>query len=111
MLTKVFACGVGFPVRTKDGSGVELNPFKNPRADSFSLYMNVVGDILLKNLLPKKKNLAIINHIEEIRESWLSSATYEQVQHKNVDGNNKKVERVFLDLDADKGENLNSKYA
>lgn len=111
MLTKVFACGVGFPVRTKDGSGVELNPFKNPRADSFSLYMNVVGDILLKNLLPKKKNLAIINHIEEIREAWLSSATYEQVQHKNVDGNNKKVERIFLDLDAEKGENLNSKYA
>ncbi len=77
VLTKVFACGVGFPVRTKDGSGVELNPFKNPRADSFSLYMNVVGDILLKNLLPKKKNLSIINHIEEIKEAWLSSATYE----------------------------------
>jgi len=56
VLTKVFACGIGYPVRTKDGSGnAEQNPFKNPRADSFSLYMNVVGDILLKNLLPKTK--------------------------------------------------------
>jgi hypothetical protein len=63
---------VGYPVRTKDGSGVELNPFKNPRADSFSLYMNIVGDILLKNLLPKKKILAIANHIETIKESWLT---------------------------------------
>ena len=41
VLTKVFACGVGFPVRTKDGSGVELNPFKNPRADQ------PVKDVLL----------------------------------------------------------------
>lgn len=55
VLTKVFACGVGYPVRTKDGTGVQLEPFKNPRADSFSLYMNFVGDVLLKNLLPKTK--------------------------------------------------------
>lgn len=57
VLTKVFACGVGYPVKTKDGGNTfELKPFtKNPRADSFSLYMNVVGDILLKNLLPKTK--------------------------------------------------------
>lgn len=55
VLTKVFACGVGYPVRTKDGVGTELNPFKNPRADAFSLYMNVVGDILLKSLVPKQK--------------------------------------------------------
>jgi len=59
-------------VRTKDGSGVDLNPFKNPRADSFSLYMNVVGDILLKNLLPKKKITANNNHIEIIKEVWLT---------------------------------------
>jgi hypothetical protein len=25
----------------------------NPRADSFSLYMNFVGDAILKSLLPK----------------------------------------------------------
>jgi hypothetical protein len=79
VLTKVFACGVGFPVRTKDGCSINLNPFKNPRADSFSLYMNIVGDILLKNLLPKKKILASLNHVEVIKEAWLSSATYEQV--------------------------------
>jgi hypothetical protein len=30
---------------------------QNPRADSFSLYMNIVGDILLKNLLPKEKKI------------------------------------------------------
>lgn len=107
----MFACGVGYPVRTKDGSGIELNPFKNPRADSFSLYMNVVADIMLKNLLPKKKIMANINHIEEIKEAWLSSATYEQVQHKPIDTNNKKVERIFLDLDADKGDTVNSKFA
>ena len=67
-LTKVFACGVGYPVRTKDGVGTELNPFKNPRADSFSLYMNVVGDILLKNLLPKPKLALQMHHIETIKD-------------------------------------------
>lgn len=55
VLSKVFACGVGYPVRTKDGSGVEVNFLKNPRADSFSLYINIVGDMILKNLLPKAK--------------------------------------------------------
>ena len=109
VLTKVFACGVGFPVRTKDGSGVELNPFKNPRADSFSLYMNVVGDLLLKNLLPKQKILANINHIEEIKESWLTSATYEQVQNKNGE-REKRVERIYLDLEAEKANDGRSKY-
>jgi hypothetical protein len=67
----VFACGVGYPVRTKDGSGVELNPFKNPRADSFSLYINIVGDILLKNLLPKTKLGMIASHIEVVKDPWL----------------------------------------
>jgi len=39
--------------------------------------MNAVGDILLKNLLPKKKLTANLHHIEVIKEAWLSSATYE----------------------------------
>jgi len=56
ILTKCFACGVGFPVRTKDGvAGIKGEP-TNPRADSFSLYMGSVGDILLKGVLPKKRN-------------------------------------------------------
>jgi hypothetical protein len=29
----------------------------NPRADGFSLYMNIVGDILIKNILPKDQKL------------------------------------------------------
>lgn len=54
-LTKCFACGVGFPVRTKDGvAGVRGEP-TNPRADSFSLYMNTVGEVLLKNIMPRKR--------------------------------------------------------
>ncbi len=67
VLNKVFACGVGYPVRTKDGV-VELNPFKNPRADSFSLYMNVVGDIILKNILPKVKLFHTTVHIELMKD-------------------------------------------
>lgn len=80
----MFACGVGYPVRTKDGTGVELNPFKNPRADSFSLYMNFVGDLMLKNLLPKTKLSLFTSHIEVLKDPWLAQATYEQVQeHKD----------------------------
>ena len=30
----------------------------NPRADSFSLYMNIVADLLIKNILPKEKKIA-----------------------------------------------------
>ena len=77
VLTKVFACGIGYPVRTKDGAGIELNPFKNPRADSFSLYMNVVGDLLLKSLLPKTKLASNPSHIEIIKDAWLTTASYE----------------------------------
>lgn len=58
VLNKVFACGIGYPVRTNDGKTTlkvkgETNRALNPRADGFSLYMNIVGDILIKNILPK----------------------------------------------------------
>ena len=65
VLNKVHACGIAFPVRTNDGKtlggqqqqqGVKA---LNPRADGFSLYLNIVGDILLKNLLPKDKKKAL----------------------------------------------------
>jgi hypothetical protein len=34
----------------------------NPRADGFSLYMNIVGDILIKNILPKEVKLKGVSH-------------------------------------------------
>jgi hypothetical protein len=79
-LSKVFACGVGYPVRTKDGSQGNVDASKSNngvRADSFSLYMNVVGDLILKNLLPKGK-LQNLPHIEVLRDAFLANATYEQ---------------------------------
>ena len=56
---------------------------QNPRADSFSLYMNTVADIVLKQILPKKKLLAIKEHIEQ-RNQFLTHATYEQVIPKKI---------------------------
>ena len=86
VLNKVFACGVGFPVRTKDGGAGNLDSNKNPRADSFSLYMHTVGEVLLKSLLPKKKIAAKVSHKEAVN-PYLKAATYEQImkdkQHKN----------------------------
>lgn len=72
MLAKVFACGVGYPIRTqKDGGyGEQLNPYKNPKADSFSLYMNVVADTILKNLLPKTKISNTVSHYETIKDPF-----------------------------------------
>lgn len=72
-LNKVFACGIGFPVRTNDGKTVQSAMINdknkkmqqramNPRADGFSLYMNIVGDILIKNILPKDQKLKGLSH-------------------------------------------------
>lgn len=55
VLAKVFACGIAYPVRTKDGMIVNNPSMSNPRADGFSLYMNFVGDNILKQILPKAK--------------------------------------------------------
>ena len=78
VLNKVFACGVGFPVRTKDGGVGNTDPSKNPRADSFSLYMHTIGEVLLKSLLPKKKIAGIVSH-KEVANPYLKAATYEQI--------------------------------
>jgi hypothetical protein len=44
-LTKVFACGIGYPIRTKDGMAVKgPKNLNHPRADGFSIYLNQVGD-------------------------------------------------------------------
>ena len=76
VLNKVFACGVGFPVRTKDGGVGDPDPNKNPRADSFSLYMHTIGEAILKCLLPKKK-LARIKPHKDASNPYLKAATYE----------------------------------
>lgn len=55
VLSKCFACGIAYPIRTKDGRIVKDPNLSNPRADSFSLYMNYVGDMILRNILPKQK--------------------------------------------------------
>lgn len=68
VLNKIFACGIGYPVRTNDGKTIHRqknerpNRAANPRADGFSLYMNIVGDILIKNLLPKDKCQKAFSH-------------------------------------------------
>ena len=76
VLNKVFGLGVGFPIRTKDGGAGDPDPAKNPRADSFSLYMNTVGEVLLKNLLPKNKLLRVRAH-KDASNPYLKVATYE----------------------------------
>jgi hypothetical protein len=55
---KTFGTGIAYPLRTNDGMVIpEASPGTkgNPRADSFSLYLNYVADTILKNLLPKTK--------------------------------------------------------
>ena len=61
-LSKIFGCGIGYPIRTKDGGVGDPDPSKNPRADSFSLYMNTVGEVLLKNLLHPKSQIMARAH-------------------------------------------------
>lgn len=62
VLAKCFACGIGYPVRTKDGMMVTNPTVSNPRADGFSLYMNFVGDSILKSVVPKSKVLKSTIH-------------------------------------------------
>ena len=72
VLNKIFACGIGYPVRTNDGKTIMAHQMdkkkqqeqkaNNPRADGYSLYTNIVGDILLKNILPKESKLKGMSH-------------------------------------------------
>jgi hypothetical protein len=39
--------------------------------------MNIVGDLILKSLLPKTKLAIITAHQEDIKDMWLAQATYE----------------------------------
>ena len=58
---KTFGTGLAYPVRTNDGMVLPEAGKCNPRADSFSLYMNYVANTLLSNLLPKTR-LMMKNH-------------------------------------------------
>jgi len=53
LLTKTFGTGLAYPMRTNDGMIVPEAGKSNPRADSYSLYMNYVADRILQNILPK----------------------------------------------------------
>ena len=62
-LSRIFGCGIAYPVRTKDGQIVSNPTNLNPRADSFSLYTNFVGDQILKGILPKSVNLKLSHKV------------------------------------------------
>lgn len=55
LLTKTFGTGIAYPLRTNDGMIIHDPSKSNPRADSFSLYLNFVADKILSNILPKSK--------------------------------------------------------
>ena len=55
ILTKTFGSGIAFPIRTNDGMVIADKNKPNPRADSYSLYLNFVAKTILDNMLPKSK--------------------------------------------------------
>lgn len=55
LLNKTFGSGLAFPMRSNDGQIIPDQGKANPRADSFSLYLNFVANTMLQNLLPKTK--------------------------------------------------------
>lgn len=61
VLAKTFGSGIAYPQRRSDGMMLpkkdlkfDVTFYKYPRVDSFDLYRNYVGSIILDNLLPKK---------------------------------------------------------
>jgi len=52
---KAFGSGLAFPMRSNDGQIIPDKGKPNPRADSFSLYLDFVANTLLSGLLPKNK--------------------------------------------------------
>lgn len=54
-MCKVLGSGLAYPTRTNDGKLIPEPGKPNPRADSFSLYLNYVGTKVLGSLLPKSK--------------------------------------------------------
>lgn len=62
-ICKVFGSGLAFPTRTSDGKSLPEAGRVNPRADSFSLYLNYVGTKVLDSLLPKTKLLTKVHYV------------------------------------------------
>ena len=61
VLAKTFGSGIAYPQRRSDGMMLpkkdlkfDITFYKYPRVDSFDLYRNYVGSIILDNILPKK---------------------------------------------------------
>ncbi len=46
---------MAYPQRTNDGMVIPDSTKLNPKADSFSLYLNYVANQILTNMLPKSK--------------------------------------------------------
>ena len=87
VLAKCFACGIAYPVRTKDGMLVTNPTTSNPRADGFSLYMNFVGDNILKNMMPKAKMIKSAVHkvqpkSAQAQDSAMQDATFSKKQYQ-----------------------------
>lgn len=65
VLSKVYCFGIGYPATTHEK---QRSSTKVVKADSFSLYMNVIGDIVLRGILPKTK-ASKIGHFDQFKES------------------------------------------
>lgn len=78
VLAKTFGSGIAYPQRRSDGMMLpkkdlkfDITFYKYPRVDSFDLYRNYVGSIILDNLLPKhwinSKNHLVQDKVRTIR--------------------------------------------
>ena len=100
VLAKTFACGIAYPVRTKDGMMVNNPQINNPRADGFSLYMNFVGDTILKNIIPKAKMIKSTIHKimpknQMTNEVQAQAVTSGNATQNNNDFNKKQYQQVL----------------
>lgn len=86
MLTKTFGTGIAYPLRTNDGMIIPDAGKTNPRADSFSLYLNFVADRILQNVLPKSR---LDNKLHKtIRERKQASNAVQNMQKGDKNNNN-----------------------
>ena len=86
LLTKTFGSGIAYPLRTNDGMIVPdatTAAKGNPRADSFSLYLNFVADTILKSILPKSK---LDNKLHKTMRGERKVVTIQNPQNTNMNG-------------------------
>lgn len=105
-LRKVFGSGIAFPTRTTDGRIIPEAGKPNPRADSFSLYLNYVGTKILENILPKSKLLSKAHFI--YNEKILKKRKQENLQTRAKTG---QANTQSKQLSEQKPINNNTKYA